>query len=171
MTEGQTTNKKTKELWPKAPPVLDAPPFEAAEWESEPAPRRAEGPRQVGYIAAIIVNLAMLYVANNLLAWGVPWITRAWTSVLWIVNLSIGAQVVANLLWLAYDPVWFRRLGTIALNAISFASAYIMYFIFPFDLPIDILNQILRIALLVSLVGIAIGTIVELVRLVFGSDR
>ncbi|MHB0856199.1 MAG: hypothetical protein ACYC5M_01350 [Anaerolineae bacterium] len=170
MTEGRVTNRKTKEIWPKAPDTPQAPTFETAEWEAEPEPRRAYGARQVGYVVAILLNLGMLYVANNVLAWGVPFITGAWTAALWIVNLSLGAQIVVNLLWLAYDPPWFRRLGTIATNAISFASIYIMYFIFPFDLPVDLMNQALRIALLVGMVGIAIGTVVELVRLVFGSD-
>jgi hypothetical protein len=122
-------------------------------------------PRQAGYIAAVLVNLILIYVVNNLLNWGVSWITSAFVAVLWAMNLSLAAQIVANLLWYFYDPRWLRSLVQIVLNGFGLLSTYMLYVVFPFDFGQAMWGQWLRIAFIVGMVGIGIGTVAEIIRL------
>jgi hypothetical protein len=110
----------------------------------------------------------MLYVAHNLLAWRVPFVTERWILVLWAVDLSLGATIVANALYIAYDAPWFKRLTQIGLNVVALLVTYLFYTFFPFDFGIGFVHSIARIALLVAMVGIAIALIVDAVRLLSG---
>ncbi|MDA8219160.1 MAG: hypothetical protein M0Z94_16265 [Dehalococcoidales bacterium] len=131
---------------------------------------RHEGARRVGYGATVVVNLILLYIMNNLLAWHFPFLTDSFVAVLWVMNLSLLAGIVGNALLLAYDDFWFHQVVRIATNIFGFAVVYTLLVIFPFDLP-EAWDIIVRIALVAALVGIGIGTLVESVRLVFVRDR
>ena len=90
--------------------------------------------RRSGYVVAIAVNVLMLYVVNNLLAWDIlPFLTDDFGRVLWLIDISLLATIMVNLVYVAYDQAWFRSLGQIGLNLISLAVAIRMYQVFPFD--------------------------------------
>ncbi len=127
--------------------------------------------RQAGYVAAIIVNLIMLYVFHNLLRWGVPFLTEDWEEILPYMDASISGAIAVNILWIFYDARWFRRLLQIGLNVLGFRVAWAMFTIFPFEFDVYPVEQVLRIAFLVAMVGIVIGTIVEIVALLFGRHQ
>lgn len=137
----------------------------------ETAPRPSVGARRFGYIISIAVNLVLLYLANGVPNWDVPLITNDWPDVLWIVNLSLEATIVANLVFLAYDPRWFRHGVQIILNALSIVVIFTLYRVFPFDLGQEQYNQIARLALLAGIVAVGIAVIVEFVGLVLGRER
>jgi hypothetical protein len=61
------------------------------------------GARSGGYLLAIVINALLLYVVQHLVAWDVRFITPAWNDVLWAVDLSLQATIVANVLFLIYD--------------------------------------------------------------------
>ena len=85
---------------------------------------RVDLTRRSGYVVAIAVNVFMLYVANNLLAWDVlPFLTPDFGKVLWLIDISLIATILINALYLAYDHAWFRSFSQIALIAISFGVA------------------------------------------------
>lgn len=141
---------------------------------SEPRPMEldhAQSGRQVGYVAAIIANLVVLYVFHNLLRWSVPFLTEDWNAVLPYVDLSIWATMAANAMWLFYDARWFRRLVQIGLNVLGFRVMWAMYTIFPFQFELYPVEQGLRIAFLAAMVGLAIGTVVEIVSLLLGRNH
>lgn len=124
--------------------------------------------KRPGYVAAILFNVVMLWVVNNLLAWHVPFITESFVAVLPIMNASILATIVANAAFLAYDPRWFVHLTKVALNLISLAVTYILYVLYPFDFgPWD---AIARVALVLAMVAVCIAVVVELFKLAFGLD-
>ena len=148
---------------------------EAANEQSKRAGRgRASsvGARRFGYIVAIIVNVALLYVFNNLLRWNPPLLnlTERFTDCLWAINLSLLATIVGNILFLGYDAQWFKSLVQIVLNCFGLLSAYTLYRVFPFDFEMMLVEQAVRIALLVAMFGIVVGSVVEFFRLFSRKD-
>jgi uncharacterized membrane protein YagU involved in acid resistance len=124
--------------------------------------------RGAGYLVAIAVNLVLLYVANNLLDWGlVPFLTDEFGQVLWLINISLLATILVNLVYLVYDPAWFKSVCQIGLGAISLAVSIRMYQVFPFDFSAYQFNWTMtaRIVMIAAIVGVALGIVVEIVKL------
>lgn len=97
--------------------------------ESGEPRRRHKGRHKAEYVATIVVNVALIYIANNLLNWGVPFLTRSFVVPLWLINLSLSATVAANAIFLIYDAGWFYRgCGPASMSSRSFrpmsSSAY-----------------------------------------------
>jgi hypothetical protein len=140
--------------------------------EYKPADRdRGHAGRRAGYVAAVIVNFIMIYVFHNLLRWDAPFLTEDWTAVLPYIDASIWGTIAANVAWMFYDARWFRRLAQIGLNLLGFRVVWAMFTIFPFEFDVYALEQAVRIGLLVGMVGIAIGTAVEAIGLLFGKHN
>jgi len=126
--------------------------------------------RKAGYFIAIVVNALLILVFNNLLNWGVPFVTDSFRVCLWPINLSLAATLIANGAFLVYDPSWFRHLAQLTLNIIAFAALMTIYVIFPLDFNGANLEPVARLVLVVAMVGTAIGFVVELVKLILRRD-
>ncbi len=137
-----------------------------------PARKRApRGARIFGYGVALVVNLVMWYVFHNVQRWNLPFIlVEELAAALPAVDLSLWASIVVNALWMVYDPRRFRRSGQAALNVLSLNSVYALYRVFPFDFGTDFLNRGARGLLVLGMIAIAIGTLVELMRLFASKD-
>jgi hypothetical protein len=133
--------------------------------------RRHNGSRRSEYVAAIIVNFVLFYIANSLLAWNVPFLTASFVAPLVVINMSLTATVIVNVVWLAYDPAWFRHLGHLGLNALAFVATYTLLIVFPFAFVNPFWSNVAQLALFVALLGIGIAMVVEFVQLIFGLDR
>jgi hypothetical protein len=136
------------------------------------APRSPKPPaatRRVGYVVAVFVNGVLLWVVNQLLGWGwPPFLTKAFDELLPVIDLSLAATIVVNLLWAWRDPTWFRHLGQIGRDAISVAVVVRTWQVFPFDFSGSwsgwpILG---RIVLAVAFFGLIIDMTVRFVGLV-----
>ncbi|HSJ82336.1 MAG TPA: hypothetical protein VLA91_00815 [Acidimicrobiia bacterium] len=124
--------------------------------------------RQAGYTIAIVVNLALLFVANNLLAWDVvPFLTREFTTVLWLIDVSLLATIAVNLAHMWYDPAWFKSTCQIGLGSISMLVAIRMFQVFPFDFSRYEFDweRVTRFVMVLGMIGIGIGIVVETVKL------
>jgi len=124
--------------------------------------------RRAGYTMVILVDLALLFVANNLLAWDLlPFLTHDFARVLWLIDVSLLATIAVNLAHLWYDPAWFKSLGQIGLGSISMLVAIRMFQVFPFDFSAYqfVWERAARFAIALSMVGIGIGIVVEVVKL------
>jgi hypothetical protein len=133
--------------------------------------------RRSGYVIAIVVNVILLFFFNNLffifdnlLKLHIPFLTSDFNACLWAINLSLTATIVANSLFLAYDARWIRHLVQVILSIIALVAIYVIYTIFPFIFPEELWMLALKIALIASMVGIIIATIVEFVRLILNRD-
>jgi hypothetical protein len=124
--------------------------------------------RRSGYVIAIAVNVVMLYVVNNLLAWNIlPFLTDDFGRVLWLIDVSLLATIMVNFVYVAYDQRWFRSLGQIGLSLISLVVAVRMYQVFPFDFTGSTFDwtQIARVVIIFTILGTAIGAMVEAFKL------
>lgn len=126
--------------------------------------------RRVGYLIAMLVNGALLYIFHHLAAWGAPWITEDWALVLPAFDLSIGATIVANMIYYSHDPRWLRRAGQIGLNMLGLRTMFAVLTVFPFDLGFSMAENGVRVSLIVVMVAIAIGTLAEVIGLMFSRD-
>ena len=125
--------------------------------------------RRAEYIATIIVNGILIFVFNNLLNWNTPFLTQSFRDVLWAFNLSLGATIAVNAIFIYYDPGWFRHLGHVFLNILGFIAVYQLFTVFPFSFS-DPLRLIVKIALIAAMVGTGIAVLVEFVQLVLHKD-
>ena len=128
----------------------------------------AKGSARLGYVIAIVINIVLLYVTHHLVAWEVSFITPAWTGVLWAVDLSLGASIAGNVLFLVYDRPWFKHLVQIVMSILAFVSSYVMYRAFPFSFAQPWLTTGLRVLLLLGMVGLTIAVIADLAALITG---
>lgn len=122
--------------------------------------------RRLGYVIAIAINLFALWVVHNVANWDLSFITASWPQVLWAFNLSLGATMVANALFLVYDAPWFRHLAQMVLNLLGIVVIVTLFRVFPFDFGPQWVNQLARLALVLALLGTGIAVIVEFVSLV-----
>jgi hypothetical protein len=121
-----------------------------------------------GFVAAIIVNIIVLYVVNNILSWNLGFIAPTFQDVLWIFNISIAATIIANIIFLAYHPGWFRSILQIILNILGFLVCYYLYTIFPFTFSHAAYTLVLQIILILGMIAVVIATVYEVVRLIMG---
>jgi hypothetical protein len=124
-----------------------------------------------GYVVAIIVNLILLYIFNNLINWHVNFVTNALNNVLWIINLSIIVAVIGNALLLLYNPELFRHVMTTIINIFAFVAVFLLYMVFPFNLNNFYIYWGLYILLIILMIGLAISIIIELYYLMTGKQK
>ena len=122
------------------------------------------------YLAAIIINVILIYVFNNLLNWNVTVLTDDFKGVLWALDISLGATILINILFLMYDAGWFRHLMQLILNVIAILVTFLILVIFPFTFASESWAVWVRVGLIIIMAGIGIGTIVEFFRLILGRE-
>lgn len=124
---------------------------------------------RVGYAVAVLFNASVLFGVNVWPGWEiVPFLTDHLTQVLGLINVSLVASIVANLVFLATRASWVRPLGDLVTTGIGIAVIARLLQIFPFafdnasfDWP-----ALVRVVLIVGLVGAVIAVVVQFVTLV-----
>ena len=126
--------------------------------------------RQFGYIVTIAVNIALIYIANNLLNWNVPFLTKDYAQVLWAVNLSLGVTIFINFIFIFFDRKWFKNLMQAFGNVFGFILVFIFWRVFPLNLS-DSMARIVNFALIIVLGGIVLSTMIELIGAIRNYNR
>lgn len=138
--------------------------------QSSPAQPKQRKGKRTGYVFSIFFSLLFLYIANNLLDWGVQFVTREWSDVLTVINISGIVNVVGYAAFLCYDKRMFYFFGRTILDGIALIVTVRLYTVFPFEFSklwgMDWMNEVFPWLLLLGIVGIIIGIIVRSVRLV-----
>lgn len=122
--------------------------------------------RRFGYLVAVLLNAAMLYLVNVWPGWEVlPFLTGRTSLVIGFVNASIVANLVANVLYLARDPAWLKALGDLATTAVGVVALVRIWQVFPFDFGTTTFDWalVVRVVLVVAIVGSGIGIAAALV--------
>lgn len=130
-------------------------------------PRPSPSTRRSGYMVALVVNAAMIFVVLNLLDWGVlPFLTEDFTLLVPLIVVSLVASIVANAMYLVYDPPWFKTLCQVGISIISLVVAIRVYQVFPFDFTGygESWTSVTRIIVVVAMVGSAISILAEVVK-------
>lgn len=125
--------------------------------------------RRAGYVAAAVVDVVLLYLVNVWPGWTVlPFLTDGMADVVGLVNLSLVATLVANLVWLGYDPPWFIATCQVFLSVVSLAVAITLLQAFPFDFTAYAFDWALltTVVLWVAVLGSSVSIVVWVVRLV-----
>jgi hypothetical protein len=130
----------------------------------------AKKPGKSRYIGVIIINAILMWVFANLLNWGVPFLTSDYSRVLWAIDLSLATTILANILFLIFDPGWFRHLMQTGLNIIAIIVGIIILLIFPFTFAGESWAIWVKIALIIIMVGIGIGAIAEFVKFILRKE-
>jgi hypothetical protein len=118
--------------------------------------------RTSGYLVSIVIDMVLLYAAQHLLEWNVPWITPEWSEVVWAVSLSLTVSIVANALLLVYDEQWFHRLIDFVATCAALVAGYWIYLVFPFDFGAE-WNSLAHLVVAAVLLGLTIATVVTAV--------
>lgn len=138
------------------------------------APTKHRG-RRTGYIVTLIINAVMLYVFNNLISWEAQLIINdKWQSVLPILNISLGLNVLINLIFIFYDRRLFYLLARTITDIFSIVATIRLYAVFPFDFngffQMGWLNTWFPYLLLFGMVGLIIGIIARTARFISGKN-
>jgi hypothetical protein len=125
--------------------------------------------RRFGYVVTIVINVVVLYIANNIVAWGwFPWLTADFDEVLPYISIAILASILVNAIYILYDGAWFKAIGeTISLVLTLIANVQLLR-VFPFDFSAYQWNwdATARMVLIVATIGMIAGIIAQLVTLV-----
>lgn len=125
--------------------------------------------RRVGYGVAVIVNVVMLIVVQNLLAWGWPaFLTSDFERVTGIISVSLVASIIFNLAYLWFDPSWFRHGGQVVTGAVSLAVMARVYQVFPFDFTAWSFDPkgAVKVAMVAGMVAVGIAIAVEFLKMI-----
>jgi hypothetical protein len=124
--------------------------------------------RRFGYIVAVAVTAAMLYIINVWPGWQeVPFFTHDTNQVLWFVNISLLVGIAVNLVYVAYDHPWLKSLGDLVTTAVGLVVLVRIWQVFPFDFggySID-WGLVARFVLVLAIVGSVVGIAVQFVSL------
>lgn len=130
--------------------------------------------RKAGYSFAVLINLAILIVVQNLLDWGwPPFLTPEFAEVLPWISLSLAASIVANLIYVVQDRPPLRYAFEVVVNLVSIYATYKMFVVFPFDFTGYDFDWAMvgRLLLVLAMIGAAIGAIVNLAKLANRPDQ
>lgn len=125
--------------------------------------------RRVGYVIAIVINVAMLVIVQNVLEWGWPaFLTDEFVDVVPWISLSLIASIVVNVIYQFDDSPTVKSIGQIGVNLISVWVTYTVLTVFPFDFSAYAFNWevVTRVVLVLAIVGAGIGALVEGIKLV-----
>jgi len=123
--------------------------------------RPAPGVRRAGYVVAVLIQAALLFAINKWPGWDVvPFLDAEFPRVLGLVNASVVAGLVANLVYLVHDPRWLRSLGDAVTTTAGLVAMVWIWQVFPFDLGPGwalVFHTLLVVAIVGSIIGIAVG--------------
>lgn len=119
------------------------------------------------YLFAILLNLILLYIANNLIYWNLSFIAASFSNVLWAVNLSLIVAVVANVSFVLYDPRWFKICSKIIMNITALVAAFTLLTVFPFVINQFILELGLKILLIIGILASVVSILFQILKLAY----
>lgn len=112
----------------------------------------------------------MIYAANNLLKWNIPFLTQSFQECLWAINLSLSISMFINFTFLFFDRKWFRSFMQALSNIFAAISVYTFRQIFPLDLT-ENLAGIVNFALVILIGLLLLSVLIEFVNAIRNYQR
>lgn len=128
--------------------------------------------KQSGYVVAILINVAMLVIVQNILEWGwLPFLTDDFATVIPWLSAAFVVSIGMNFVYQLDDSRAVKSVGQIAVNVMSAYSTFALLKVFPFDFSNYAFDwaPVARILLILAIVGAAVGSFVEVIKLL--TDR
>lgn len=124
---------------------------------TRPVRRPSRAARRLGYLVAVMVNVALLYGVNRWPGWdAVPFLTAETVDVLDLVNASIVVNLAANVIFLWRDPPRLKAAGDLVSTVVGLVAMVAIWRVFPLDLSAGT-ERVARVLLAIGLVGSVIG--------------
>lgn len=120
-----------------------------------------------GNVGSAVINALLLWGINVWPGWQiVPFLTADMTRVLDLINASLIAGIIVNLVCAVIHSRALLSLGNIVVMGIGVAAMLRMWQVFPFDFGTSWSGWpvVVRVFLVLGIVGSIIGAIVELVN-------
>ena len=93
----------------------------------------SRGAKRGGNLVSIIINGVLLYLINAHPGWyAAPFLTPSAAHVVGLVNLTLAAGIVANIVYLIAEPRWLRAIGDVATLTIAVVTTVRILQVFPF---------------------------------------
>jgi hypothetical protein len=138
---------------------------------------RPRGPtasaRRVGYLIGALVGAALLFLIDVQPGWHtLPFLTADTAQVLWLVNGSLIAGILANVVYLVRDTPRVTAFCGLVTTTFGLAATVRIWQVFPFDFTGYSFDWalLIRVLLIFGIVGSAIAILVNGVRLLRGGD-
>jgi uncharacterized membrane protein SirB2 len=139
------------------------------------APELKETGRRFGYAIAVVINLVLLVVVQNVVEWGwPPFLTEEFADVVPWISASLLVSIAANLIYQFNDSPSVKSTGQILVNLVSIAVTYVVLRVFPFDFSSYAFNwtPVVWIVSILAIVGAGISVLTEAIKLVSsGPDK
>lgn len=129
--------------------------------------RPSAAARRGGYGISVLIGAALLYLINIDPGWrALPFLTPDTGQVLTVVNISIAAGLLVNLVYLGHDPRWVTALGALVTTGIGLVPLVRLWEVFPFDFGGSAFPwaQLVRVVLVVAIAGSVIAIVVNVVN-------
>lgn len=139
---------------------------QAPQQQQEQKRRPSPAARRLGYLAAIAINVLLIFAINEWPGWReVSFLTDETTSVIPLVNAALVISVVINAIYLVADPRWLRALGEAVNAAVSFVVILVVFTVWPFDFSAWSFDwtMLVQIMGVIGLVGSLVAVITNLV--------
>jgi len=129
------------------------------------ARRGSAAGRRFGYVIGAGVNAVLLYLVNVSPGWqAAPLVTPDAAQVIPILNLSLTAGLIANLVYIVVDVRAVKALGDLITTSIALAVTVRVWQVFPFDVTSG-WEVLIRAFLVLCGFGCAVAIIVQVVTL------
>ncbi len=132
-----------------------------------PHRRPPVGARRTGYIIAGVINALLAFLINAEPGWSaLGFLTADTRQAVGLVNLSLVAGIAANVVYLVRDTPRVKALGDLITTGIGLAATVRIWQVFPFDFAGYTWDwaRLVRIALVIAVIGAAIGLVIQVVR-------
>jgi hypothetical protein len=138
-----------------------------------PARRPPVAARRAGYAVAAALTAVFWFLLNVSPGWQImPFLTDDTARIIPLLNLSLGVSIVVNLVYLVYDPPWWRSLGDLVTTSVGLAVLVRFWQVFPFAFTGSIdWSLVARVTLFVAIAGSIVGIVVNLVAFLRGVGR
>jgi len=122
--------------------------------------QQSRASRRGGNLVSVLINGVLLYLLDAHPGWrSIPFLTPATAQVIGLVNLTLVAGIVANVVYFAVEPRWLRAIGDLVTLTISLVTALRVLEVFPFAFhgSMTFFSPLLHVLLVIGIVGMCIG--------------
>jgi len=143
--------------------------------DDEESPRRKrrkkkEKSKKYRYFFEILGYFLIWYVISNISSWNIAFITKNFESVIPLLKLSLGVNIISNLILLIIEGKKTRSLILSISDIFSIFVFYRLYVVYPFKFAYltgsVFVDQAVRFSFLVATIGLGVALVLEALQLI-----